>query len=163
MSTRAWRIATDSKAYEAHDLGGKGAELSGGRWNRAGTRLVYASASISLACLETVVHLNTRGLPLNRFLVAIDIPDAVWSAATVLDKPPIGWSAIPEGKASLDAGEAWLGGASSALLIVPSVIVPEEMNVLINPAHSDASRIRAHKVRAWFYDARLAPASGSAS
>jgi RES domain-containing protein len=163
VSTLVWRIGTDAKAYEAHDLSGKGAELSGGRWNRAGTPLVYASTSIALACLETAVHLNTRGLPLNRFLVAIDIPDAVWRAAMVLDKPPIGWSAIPEGRASLDAGQAWIGGAGSAVLIVPSVIVPEEMNVLINPAHRDASGIQARKLRAWFYDARLAPDTGRAN
>ena len=68
----------------------------------------------------------------------------------------VGWSAIPEGKVSLDAGDAWLQAGNAAVLVLPSVIVPEESNVLINPSHRDAALIRASKVRAWFYDARLA-------
>ena len=152
---RLWRIATDTRDYEAHDLGGKGAEKTGGRWNRPGRPVVYAASTVSLACLETVVHLNAHDLPLNRFLVAIDIPDEIWLARTVLDEPPVGWSAVPEGRASLDAGDAWLQMASAALLVVPSVVIPEEMNVLINPAHADARRIQARKVRQWFYDSRF--------
>lgn len=157
MSRRFWRIATDTPNYEADDLGGKGAELTGGRWNRRGSPVVYAASTISLACLETVVHLNVGGLPLNRFLVCIEVPDEVWAAR--LERPaeslPVGWSAIPEGKVSLDVGDAWLRSRASALLLVPSVIVPEEFNALINPRHPDAGRIIARKVRPWFYDDRL--------
>ena len=75
-----WRIATDTPAYEADDLSGRGAELNGGRWNRPGRPVIYASSTIALACLETVVHLNQSGLPLNRFLVRIDIPATVTAA-----------------------------------------------------------------------------------
>lgn len=152
-----WRIATDAREYEAHDLSGKGAELTGGRWNRPGRPVVYTASSVALACLETVVHLNADGLPLNRFLVRIEVPDDVWQARGRLkpDDLPVGWSAIPEGKASLDIGDAWLQGAQGALLAVPSVIVPEEFNVLINPRHADAGRISGVKVRPWSYDQRL--------
>jgi RES domain-containing protein len=153
--TVLWRIATDTRDYEAHDLSGKGAEKTGGRWNRPGRAVVYAASTVSLACLETVVHLNAHDLPLNRFLVAIEVPDAVWQARTVMDAPPVGWSAVPEGRASLDAGDGWLQSAVAALLVVPSVIIPEEMNVLINPAHVDARRILARKIRPWFYDSRF--------
>ena len=69
-----WRIAADTPTYEADDLSGKGAELSGGRWNRKGTPLIYASVSRALACLETVVHLTQTPLPLNRYLVEIRVP-----------------------------------------------------------------------------------------
>src|SRR5713101_8129256 len=63
-----WRIAADTPDYEAHDLSGKGAEKTGGRWNRKGTAMVYASASRALACLETIVHLGSGDpLPLNRY------------------------------------------------------------------------------------------------
>lgn len=158
MTVALWRIATDTRDYEAHDLGGKGAEKTGGRWNRPGRPVVYAASSISLACLETVVHMNASGLPLNRFLVRIDVPDDVWAARAVFEAAslPVGWSAIPEGKVSLDAGDRWLQGLSSTLALVPSVIVPEEFNVLINPLHGDAARIAATKVRPWVYDQRLA-------
>ncbi|WP_457329330.1 RES family NAD+ phosphorylase [Rhizobacter sp. P5_C2] len=158
MTQLLWRIATDAREYEAHDLSGKGAEQTGGRWNRPGRPLVYTASTASLACLETVVHLNAGDLPLNRFLVRIEVPAAVWSArrSCAAAELPVGWSAIPEGKVSLDIGDAWLRTAASALLVVPSVIVPEECNVLINPLHADAAGLRAAKLRPWVYDLRLA-------
>ena len=76
-----WRIATDTKTYESDDLSGTGAKSSGGRWNAPGDAVVYTSETQALACLETVVHLNAGGLPLNRILVAITIPAAIWAAA----------------------------------------------------------------------------------
>src|SRR5207249_2295420 len=116
----------------------------GRRWNRAGTPMVYASGSIALACLETIVHLGAGDLPLNRHLVQIEIPDEVWTAAVQFDaQTNVGWDAIRAGKVSLDAGESWSTSRSSALLVVPSVIVTEERNILINPLHPDATRIRA--------------------
>ena len=158
MTLALWRIATDTREYEAHDLGGKGAEKAGGRWNRPGRPVVYTASSASLACLETVVHLNAGELPLNRFLVRIDVPDALWRARLTLTaaEMPVGWSAVPEGKVSLDTGDRWLQDAATALLAMPSVIVPEDFNVLINPRHPDAPGIRAVKLRPWFYDGRLA-------
>ena len=152
-----WRIAADTPAYEAHDLSGKGAELSGGRWNRKGMPVVYASTSRALACLETVVHLTQTPLPLNRYLVEIVVPGNVWDAATDLDAAQaVGWDAEPAGKVSLDWGTAWAKGASTVLARVPSVVVEEEFNVLINPMHRDCSLVRARKVRRWLYDGRFA-------
>jgi RES domain-containing protein len=153
---KLWRIAADTPLWEAHELSGKGAELHGGRWNRPGRAVVYTSSSISLACLETMVHLGQHGLPLNRFLVAVEVPPDLWRARRILEpaKLPVGWSSIPEGKVSLDLGDAWLTSCDSALLCVPSVIVPEEFNVLINVTHPDASRTVAKKVRPWHYDGR---------
>jgi RES domain-containing protein len=157
VTVALWRIATDAPEYEAHDLAGKGAEKTGGRWNRPGYPVVYTASTIALACLETVVHLNADGLPLNRFVVRVDVPDPVWLARQVRTGGdlPVGWSAIPQGKVSLDIGTEWLKSGASALLVVPSVIVPEEFNVLINPAHADARAITALKVRPWLYDQRL--------
>ncbi len=151
-----WRIAADTPTYEAHDLAGKGAELSGGRWNRPGAAMVYASTSRALACLETVVHLAKTPLPLNRYLVAVQVPGELWQAAAVFDPTSaVGWDAEPAGKVSLDWGTAWARGTSSLLAAVPSVLVPEEFNVLINPAHPDLPRVRSAKLRRWLYDGRL--------
>jgi len=156
LTVFAWRIATDTPDYIADDLTGEGARRSGGRWNRVGTPMVYASGSIALAGLETIVHLGAGDVPLNRHLVQIEIPDEVWTAAVQFDaQTNVGWDAIPAGKVSLDAGERWSTSRSSALLVVPSVIVTEERNILINPLHPDATRIRAKKLRRWIYDARL--------
>jgi RES domain-containing protein len=151
----AWRIASDAPGYTADDLTGTGAKLSGGRWNRPGNAMLYCASNISLAVLETFVHLKAGGLPLNRYLVELMIPDAVWKRAATLTPPAVGWDAIPAGKTSLDEGDRWLKANLGAVLIVPSVIVGEELNVLINPLHPDTRQIIARKVRKWVYDPRL--------
>lgn len=136
---------------------GTGAKLSGGRWNDVGVPMVYTASTRALACLETIVHLNAGGLPFNRYLVEVEIPDDLWSAAEVVNATslPIGWDAEPAGNVSVDFGSVWVAPVSSAVLRVPSVIVPEEENILINPVHPDATRIVARKVRRWLYDPRL--------
>lgn len=153
-----WRIATDTPDYTADDLSGKGAERSGGRWNARGTPLVYASSTRALACLETVVHLGGGlALPLNRYLVRIDVPAELWAARAVFDATAnVGWDALPPGRVSIAWGTAWVQGGTSCLAEVPSVIVPEESNLLLNPRHPDPVRVMARKLRRWLYDPRTA-------
>lgn len=158
MSVDLWRIAAVTPAYPAQDLSGTGAKISGGRWNRPGNPVVYTATNIALATLETVVHFNTAMLPLNRILVRITVPDDAWEAANVLDcNSPrmVGWDVHPAGLVSLDAGDAWLASNDSLLLRVPSVLVPEEENVLINPAHPDIAKVTAKGLRVFQYDHRL--------
>ena len=157
LHVEAWRIASDTPDYEAHDLTGKGAEITGGRWNRKGTPMVYAASSQALACLDSVVHVGgSIALPLNRYLVQVLIPISVWKARTVFKiADHVGWDAQPAGRVSLDWGTAWASGKTTALAIVPSVIVPDETNVLINPSHAGAAGIKAKKVRKWTYDYRI--------
>lgn len=151
-----WRIAADTKDYAADDLTGKGAEITGGRWNRPGTAMLYTASSRALACLETLVHLNAGGLPLNRYLVAIEIEDVLWRAARTetAQTLPVGWDAAPASLTSMDWGTAWARDGASLLLSVPSAIVPEETILLINPRHPDLVRVKATKVRKWLYDPR---------
>jgi RES domain-containing protein len=88
--------------------------------------------------------------------VSIEVPDDVWKAAVILNpEVHLRWDAIPAGITGLDAGDRWVTTESSALLLVPSVIVPEERNILVNPAHPEASRIQAKKQRRWMYNARF--------
>lgn len=157
MSRVVWRIATDTPDYEADDATGAGAKATGGRWNEKDLAVLYTSESRALACLETLVHFKPGGLPLNRYLVRFDIPEPVWAAAVVetVASLPVGWEAEPAGRASIRFGSNWLKARRSALLILPSVIVPEERNVLINPAHADSRGIVVTKVRRWTYDARF--------
>ena len=152
-----WRIAADTPQWAAEDLSGKGAAQRGARWNHAGEPVAYAASSISLAAWETRAHFGQGAqLPWNRYLVRIDVPADVWAARETLAQPlPVGWDAIPEGRVSRALGSKWLNAASSALLVVPSVIVSEEINVLVNPAHGDAKRIMAVKIRKFAYDPRV--------
>lgn len=76
---RLWRIATETRTFVTNDLSGKGAAISPGRWNGLGQAVVYAAPTVALVMLEIAAHVNTLGLPINRFLVAIDVPDAVWA------------------------------------------------------------------------------------
>ena len=157
MSAVAYRIGTDTPDYEADDLSGKGAEITGGRWNERGAAVVYAAENRALACLETLVHLAAGGLPLNRYLVEITIPEPLWASARreTSASLPVGWDAEPASRASIAFGTAWLRGRSSAVLILPSVVVGEENCVLVNPAHPDAAGVSAAKIRRWLYDPRL--------
>jgi RES domain-containing protein len=157
MTVPLWRIAVEAPAYTADDLSGTGAKMTGGRWNSKGTPLVYCASNIALATLETVHYLRGGTLPFNRYLVQIAVPDAVWDARQVLDPLPGGWDAIPAGLSARMAGDAWIAAGTSALLLVPSVIVPEEFNVLINPQHGDAATIVATTVKRWSYDPRFFP------
>jgi RES domain-containing protein len=156
MTVRLWRIATDTPDYTADDRSGAGAKVTGGRWNRKGTAMLYTASSLSLACLETLVHLNSLGLPLNRYVVRFDVPDALWQAAEVfLAAGFVGWDALPPGAVSLDFGDQWAREVRSALLRVPSTIVEEEENVLVNPLHPDFAQVVVTKVRRFLYDARF--------
>lgn len=157
MTHSLWRIAAETPAYEADDLSGLGAERSGGRWNPPGLPAVYASESRALACLETIVHLNAGGLPFNRYLIEITVPDAVWRQGRreTVETLPIGWDAQPAGRASTAFGADWLRHGESALCLLPSALIPEEVNILINPRHPDARLLRAVKRRRWLYDSRL--------
>lgn len=156
-----WRIAADTPDYVAEGLSGEGARQTGGRWNRKGTPVVYAASSRALACLETIVHLGAGTLPLNRYLVRLQVPRNLWQNAACIDPDQlIGWDALPAGKVSLDWGDAWLASQQSALARVPSIVVPEEYCVLVNPRHPDAKTITAVKVRRWLYDGRLCTSLG---
>ncbi len=157
MTVSVWRIAVEAPTYAADDLNGTGAKNTGGRWNSKGTPMVYCASNIALATLETVHYLRSGGLPFNRYLVRIDVPDAVWDARQILDPLPGGWDAIPAGLSARIAGDAWSESKASALLLVPSVIVPDEYNVLITPEHPDATKLVATTLRRWIYDPRFFP------
>lgn len=156
MAISLWRIAPDTPGYGADDLTGEGARRSGGRWNRAGVPMLYCSRTRALACLEVLVHLGTRALPLNRYLIEVRVPTTVWRKRRVFDASKhVGWDAEPAGLVSLDWGSDWQKSGASLLAEVPSVIVPEETNVLVNPEHADRALLSAQKIRKWTFDPRF--------
>ena len=157
MPVHLWRVASDTPGWTADDMSGKGAASKGARWNHPGELVTYAATSISLAAWETRAHFgHGTTLPWNRFLVRIDVPDGIWAAREVLGPPlPVGWDAIAEGLVSRNLGSGWLKPGRTALLTMPSVIIHEEDNVMVNPAHADCARIRATKVRRFLYDHRV--------
>ena len=151
---KLWRIAASTRHYGADDISGTGAGISPGRWNSDGIKVVYCAPTRAMAVLETAAHVDNGGFPLNRFLVALEVPDDIWRRREILDSVSLDpqWSAIPAGLASADFGTGWVRRGATALVELPSVIVHEESIVLINPAHPDASQITARVVRKFEYD-----------
>jgi len=112
-----------------------------------------------LAVLETVVHLGAGIFPMNRYIVAIDIPDAEFDARIVVRGVdlPAAWNSNPASFKSKDFGSNWIGTKAELVLEVPSVIVPDESNYLINPLHKDAGKITAKNRGQYIYDPRAIP------
>jgi len=146
----AWRITRARKAADA--FSGEGARRFGGRWNSPGVRMVYTAGSRSLAILEVLAHLTTSA-PLNHYLLyRIECEEAL--VQVLADLPP-GWDAEPPTAASQSAGDAWVASATHPVLSVPSAVVPEERNYLLNPAHPEFARIVIAKPAAYRIDPRL--------
>jgi formylglycine-generating enzyme required for sulfatase activity len=159
-----WRIASQGLTWRANDLSGNGSACYPGRWNSLDRPIVYSSSSIALACLETVVHLaGDDPLPFRRQLVRITIPSHHWQQRKMFANEEFsGWASAPTPEhedewlaTTRDWGDAWLLGLESLLAEVPSVIVPEETNLLLNPRHPAHGELKAEIVRPWMYDARL--------
>lgn len=149
-----WRIASTTAEFNANDVSGAGAARYPGRWNLEGQYVVYAAPSIALAVLETAAHLNDGGLPLNRYVVRIDVPDTEWDRRTVLTRQdlPGGWDAIPASIVAADIGAAWYDSGASLLLQVPSVIVPREAAVVIHGKHQASAKLRAEVLERFEYN-----------
>lgn len=124
-------------------LTGKGAASSeGNRWNSPGVRMVYCSSSRALALLEVSVHLDlAEDLPSDRLLVTLELPDELPIGELTREQLPDGWDERPPGSWSQQAGDAFIREASYAVMRVPSSVIPEEFNYLINPAHPHAAAI----------------------
>ncbi len=150
----AYRICHRRFAKNAFD--GEGARLNGGRWNSPGTRVVYLAGSLSLAQLEMLVHLESDEVLHARYVVIpVTIP-AKHVTALPRDKWPRGWRAASASSATRRIGDEWVASAASLCLQVPSVLVPEESNFLINPAHPAFADVRIGKARSLVFDRRLA-------
>jgi len=121
-------------------LDGEGAFLFGGRWNSPGTRLVYTSRHLSLAILEILVHTGPVNLPDGLVKLEISIPEDIRREARAASDLPVRWGQDTT-RNTQSVGDRWVAVARSAALQLPSAIVPEEENVLINPRHADAGRI----------------------
>lgn len=123
-----------------------GAMSAGGRWNPIGTPMLYMTQHLSLACLETLVHLDKSQLP----------RDYVWSRADLSHTPGILRARDLASISSCQvAGSAWVQAANQLAIQVASVIVSEEFNVLLNPTHPDYNSLSWSEPRPFRFDSRL--------
>jgi RES domain-containing protein len=145
----AWRLVKES--YVRSAFTGEGAAKAGGRWNNRGMRVVYASDSLALAALETLVHLNPR----MSFRYVYFTARFSASMVEVLKELPPGWNVEPPPDMAKRIGDEWLRAKRSAVLQVPSVLLPEGSNFLFNPEHPDFSKIGISKPSPFNFDPRL--------
>jgi len=138
-------------------LTGIGASMSEGyRWNSLNTRIVYTADTRALATLEISVHLDlSEDLPSDRYYVEIEIPDEIDIQEVMLEDLPDDWSSKPPTLTTQTIGDDFVNYNDSAILKVPSSIVPQEFNYLINPSHPDSTKIKILSVSKMMFDYRL--------
>ena len=146
-----------SKARHARTaFSGIGARLAGGRWNARGQAVVYTSSSLALAALETFVHLQEEFAEPPSSPSASRSPTASRSqAAAGRRRPPPGWRRQPVPESTMRYGSAWFEAGETAVLAVPSIVVPSEFNYVLNPAHDGFKRLKISKPWPFTFDARL--------
>ena len=150
--TRAWRIV--KTRFRADAFSGEGARVYGGRWNSSGIAMVYTAGSISLATLELLVHLDTTLVIPSYSMCPVDFDD---SLLEVLDPAalPSDWRQSPPPSSLQLIGDDWISRASSVVLRVPSAVVEDENNYLINPAHKDFKKLAIGRMKPFPLDPRL--------
>ena len=148
----AWRITSEKYADTA--FSGEGAKEYGGRFNSVGMPVVYTSASISLATLELLAKAGGRQRLSGRVVLPVAFDEGQVIAYDAGDLPK-GWDARPYGPASQQVGDEWIRSEKSLVLRVPSVVVPEEYNYLINPEHPDFGELEFGEPRPLDPDPRL--------
>lgn len=148
----AWRIV--KKRYAVNAFDGEGARRFGGRWNSPGISVVYVSSSRSLAVLEMAVHLDASALLASFVLIPCEFEERL---VTAVDRRalPAGWRGDPSPPELAAIGDGWVKQARSAVLAVPSTIVEEESNFLLNPAHPAFSQVRIGEPQNFEFDERL--------
>ncbi len=147
-----WRIVKEKHAKSA--FSGEGARIFEGRWNSAGMRVVYCSENLALAALEILVH--TQPVMIRDKFCAFRVTwDGSLMTTIELKKLPKGWNAQPPGLISRKIGDDWIQSERSAVLALPSVVVPLERTFLLNPKHRDFKRIKIKEESGFTLDPRL--------
>jgi RES domain-containing protein len=149
---RGWRLVAPQWATSAFD--GEGARLAGGRWNSKGVPVVYLASSLALAALELLVHIDYARALQEHVAIPVDFDEALMLHVAFEDLPE-NWTEAAALPRTRSIGDAWAKRRASAVLAVPSAVVPAELNYLLNPQHPNAGRIRIGKARPFRFDPRL--------
>ncbi|MDV7105893.1 RES family NAD+ phosphorylase [Vibrio sp. TH_r3] len=136
------------------DLSGVGGLYGAGRWHERGALACYLASTRSLAVLERMVHESLSDMP-NLVMLTIWIPDDVSIERYSIDQLPKGWDTIPDAGISRPLGQEFFTRGESLLMQIPSAIVAEEYNFVLNPCHQDVAKIKVVESRDYFYDSRL--------
>lgn len=125
------------------------------RWNSKGRFVIYTAASRALACLENVVHRSGEGLNQPFRVLSIDVPDEVAVERLDLMSLPSDWTSFLRYPDCQALGDRWLDVKNTAILRVPSALIPNEFNYLLNPTHPHFTRIQLLGTEEFIFDPRL--------
>ncbi len=134
---------------------GEGAYRFGGRWNSRGTRILYTAGSLSLAALEMLVHLGSEEILFSYSFAAAEFDETLVLPIEDFQTLPENWSASPPPLEIQRIGDEWANSKVSAVLRVPTSILPVEFNYLINIGHPELSKIKLGKPQTFTFDKRL--------
>jgi RES domain-containing protein len=148
---RVWRIA--SAAHAAFD--GEGARRYGSRWTPKGLPAVFTSATLSLAALERFVNTDPDLEPDQLVAIAVDIDPNVAVETVAVADLPADWRTYPPPPALAVTGERWLRTSISVVLSVPSAVIPNERNFILNPAHPDFGELTIHPSEPFSFDPQM--------
>jgi RES domain-containing protein len=151
-----WRISKRRYANPpAAAFDGEGSRRRGGRWTPPGWRVAYASSSLALASLEYFVNLDPEDAPADLVSIRVSISGGLRYEQVSVSSLPESWRRVPFPQELWAVGEQWLVSASSVCLLVPSAVVPEEFNLLINPSHSDFKDLQFSEPADFNFDPRM--------
>ena len=150
MTLTLWRLTKARYAASAFD--GEGARLYGGRWNSPGRAVVYLAGSLALAALEILVHVKSQSELEGYVKIRIEVPEDLVATVAAL---PENWQQGRAPDETKAIGDRWLGAGETPLLRVPSVVIPEEHNYLLNLQHPRFSGLAVGKTEPFSFDPRL--------
>lgn len=136
------------------DLSGEGARLYGGRWNHILTPCIYTSESRALAVLEYTVNVNLDNIPRSLSITTFEIPDVGIHELTIAELPG-NWTESPAPASTKDFGTNLLTQAASPIIKIPSAVITQEFNYLLNPKHAESKNIKVIHVEDFVYDVRI--------
>ncbi len=136
----------------SNDISGEGASQRGGRWNSVGWPVVYTSMTISLSLLELLIYNATYKELRNNHLMKLEVPGSLADSMSQINVKP-GWQEDID--YSRYIGDSFLRSKKSLLLKVPSAIIPEEYNILVNPLHPGIKKVKIIEASPFSFDTRL--------
>jgi RES domain-containing protein len=130
-----WKLLP--RRHQGEAFSGEGARIAAGRWNMRGTRAIYLSGSLSLAALETLVYAGRAAFAIPLTVFRVEIPEEIAVETLPAEKLPPNWRQQPPPESTRRLGSEWIARGEAVALRLPSVLIPEDWSLLVNPAHSD--------------------------
>jgi len=144
-----------SREKYAAPLSGKGAAMKGARWNSVGVELIYTASNRSLAMAEVAVHLTLATVPKDYVMLTLYLPDHISLQKLTVADLPDDWNAFPHPNSTQAVGDKFISDNKYCVLQIPSAVTQGDFNLLVNPYHSEFSKIKIIEMEKFPFDERI--------